>query len=127
MRKHQRYFPVLDQTGKLTQYFIIMRNGDKRFEDVVVDGNLQVIHARFADAEFFIREDKQKPLAEFVPKLAQLTFQKDLAPCWRKRAGCKPSLRASAANWTPRLRKRMSWNARRNCAKLTWPPRWSLK
>jgi len=84
MRKHQRYFPVLDQTGKLTQYFIIMRNGDKRFEDVVVDGNLQVIHARFADAEFFIREDKQKPLAEFVPKLAQLTFQKDLGSMLEK-------------------------------------------
>ena len=84
MRKHQRYFPVLDQAGKLTQYFIIMRNGDKRFEEVVVDGNLQVIHARFADAEFFIREDKEKALADFIPKLAQLTFQKDLGSMLEK-------------------------------------------
>lgn len=84
MRKHQRYFPVLDQNGNLTQYFIIVRNGDERFEDVVVDGNLQVIHARFADAEFFIREDKEKPLADFVPKLAMLTFQKDLGSMLEK-------------------------------------------
>ncbi|HPS32032.1 MAG TPA: glycine--tRNA ligase subunit beta [Anaerolineaceae bacterium] len=84
MRKHQRYFPVLDQDRNLTQHFIIVRNGDARFEDVVVDGNLQVIHARFADAEFFIREDKQKPLADFIPRLAQLTFQKDLGSMLEK-------------------------------------------
>ena len=84
MRKHQRYFPVLDQGGNLSQHFIIVRNGDARFEDVVVDGNLQVIHARFADAEFFIREDKQKPLVDFIPRLAQLTFQKDLGSMLEK-------------------------------------------
>ncbi|MEL7645335.1 MAG: glycine--tRNA ligase subunit beta [Anaerolineaceae bacterium] len=84
MRKHQRYFPVLDHAGNLTQHFIIVRNGDARFEELVVDGNLQVIHARFADAEFFIREDKQKPLADFVPRLAQLTFQKDLGSMLEK-------------------------------------------
>ena len=84
MRKHQRYFPVLDQAGNLTQHFVIMRNGDERFADVVADGNLQVIHARFADAEFFIREDKQKALADFIPRLAQLTFQKDLGSMLEK-------------------------------------------
>ncbi|MFZ3070070.1 MAG: glycine--tRNA ligase subunit beta [Anaerolineaceae bacterium] len=78
MKKHQRYFPVLDGKGALTQYFIIVRNGDDQFGEVVVDGNLQVIHARFADAEFFIREDKEKQLEQFVPKLTQLTFQKEL-------------------------------------------------
>ena len=45
---------------------------------MVVDGNLQVVHARFADADFFIREDMDKKLEEFVPKLSQLTFQKEL-------------------------------------------------
>ncbi len=78
MKKHQRYFPVLDSQGNLTQHFIIVRNGDDKHAEVVVDGNLQVIHARFADAEFFIREDMQTPLERFVPKLAQLTFQKAL-------------------------------------------------
>jgi glycyl-tRNA synthetase beta subunit len=43
-----------------------------------LDGNLQVILARFADAEFFVQEDMKKKLEDFVPKLAQLTFQKQL-------------------------------------------------
>lgn len=78
MKKHQRYFPVLDDAGKLSPYFIVVRNGDDQDAEVVVDGNLQVVHARFADADFFIREDMDKKLEEFVPKLSQLTFQKEL-------------------------------------------------
>lgn len=86
MKKHQRYFPVLDKEGNLTQHFIIVRNGDEHYGEVVVDGNLQVIHARFADAEFFIREDKDSPLEAFVPKLVQLTFQKELGSMLDKTA-----------------------------------------
>jgi glycyl-tRNA synthetase len=78
MKKHQRYIPVLDQDGKLTNHFIIVRNGDAEGADVVVDGNLQVVLARFADAEFFVHEDMKKKIEEFVPKLSQLTFQKEL-------------------------------------------------
>ena len=78
MKKHQRYFPVIHADGSLTNHFIIVRNGGLEHAETVVDGNLQVIHARFADAEFFIREDLQKKLADFVPGLEQLTFQKQL-------------------------------------------------
>ncbi len=78
MRKHQRYFPVIDAEGNLLPHFVFVRNGDERYQEVVIDGNLQVIHARFADAEFFIQEDQQKKLEEFIPKLSQLIFQKDL-------------------------------------------------
>jgi glycyl-tRNA synthetase len=78
MKKHQRYFPVINTDGSLTNHFIIVRNGDYAFAETVVDGNLQVIHARFADAEFFIREDLQRKLVDFVPELEQLTFQKEL-------------------------------------------------
>jgi len=85
MRKHQRYFPVSDAQGHLQPYFIFVRNGDERYQDVVTDGNLQVIHARFADAEFFIQEDRQKKLEEFIPKLSQLTFQKIWVQCSRRR------------------------------------------
>lgn len=78
MKKHQRYIPVLDKDGKLTNHFIVVRNGDHQHSEIVLDGNLQVILARFADAEFFVQEDMEKSLEEFVPKLAQLTFQKQL-------------------------------------------------
>ena len=78
MKKHQRYFPVFTRDGQLSPYFIVVRNGDAHGADVVVDGNLQVVHARFADAAFFIQEDLQQPLEAFVPRLEQLTFQRQL-------------------------------------------------
>lgn len=78
MKKHQRYFPVLTAEGKLTNHFILVRNGDGQGNDLVVDGNLQVVLARFADAEFFVKSDKAHKLEEFIPKLSQLTFQKQL-------------------------------------------------
>jgi glycyl-tRNA synthetase len=78
MKKHQRYFPVFTRDGQLSPYFIVVRNGDVHGADVVVDGNLQVVHARFADAAFFIQEDLQQPLEAFVPRLEQLTFQRQL-------------------------------------------------
>ena len=78
MKKHQRYIPVLNGDKNLTNHFIIVRNGDSENAEIVVGGNQQVVLARFADAEFFVREDMQKPLEAFVPKLSQLTFQKEL-------------------------------------------------
>jgi len=78
MKKHQRYFPIFDDEDNLLPFFITIRNGDDKHAETVVDGNLQVILARFADAEFFIAADKEKKLEDFIPDLAQLTFQKQL-------------------------------------------------
>ncbi len=86
MKKHQRYFPVLDAQGQLMPHFVIVRNGDETGAETVVDGNQQVILARFADAEFFVNEDKAHKLEDFVPRLAQLTFQKELGSMLDKSA-----------------------------------------
>ncbi|OGO47372.1 MAG: hypothetical protein A2W37_13670 [Chloroflexi bacterium RBG_16_63_12] len=77
MKKHQRYFPV-EKDGKLLPHFIAVRNGDSRHLDLVREGNEHVIRARFADADFFVREDVKHKLEDFRPKLATLTFQKQL-------------------------------------------------
>nr|MBP7691549.1 glycine--tRNA ligase subunit beta [Anaerolineales bacterium] len=78
MKKHQRYFPVQTPDGALLPYFIAVRNGDTRHLDLVREGNEHVIRARFADANFFVREDRQATLEQFRPKLATLTFQAKL-------------------------------------------------
>ena len=75
MKKHQRYFPVLDQNGNLMSYFIGVRNGDDRHLDIVADGNEQVVGARFADAAFFIKEDLKHSLVEMRASLSSLAFQ----------------------------------------------------
>jgi glycyl-tRNA synthetase len=83
MKKHQRYFPVVDASsgaGEVTllPYFVVVRNGGEEHLDIVCHGNEEVIRARFADADFFYREDSQKPLEAFLPRLDTLTFQEQL-------------------------------------------------
>ena len=78
MKKHQRYFPVVGESGDLLPYFIAVRNGDNEHLDVVRHGNEEVLTARFADADFFFRADTRQPLAAFLPRLDTLTFQEKL-------------------------------------------------
>jgi glycyl-tRNA synthetase len=90
MKKHQRYFPVegLGLKGKdepsnlkpstLLPYFIAVRNGDSEHLDIVRQGNEHVLNARFADADFFVREDIKRPLEDYRPQLSTLIFQTSL-------------------------------------------------
>jgi glycyl-tRNA synthetase len=78
MKKHQRCFPVVNEDGQLLPYFVAVRNGGDEHLDIVRHGNEEVIRARFADADFFYREDTKKPLEGFLPRLATLTFQEQL-------------------------------------------------
>ncbi|MCJ7738364.1 MAG: glycine--tRNA ligase subunit beta, partial [Anaerolineae bacterium] len=78
MKKHQRYFPVLDDSDKLMPYFIAVRNGGQQNMKKVRRGNEEVIRARFSDANFFYREDTQHTLEDYLPRLATLTFQEQL-------------------------------------------------
>ncbi len=84
MRKHQRYFAVVDDNGDLLPVFIAVRNGDAEHLDSVRHGNEQVIRARFADARFFYAEDIQQPLETYIPDLKLLTFQEDLGSYFEK-------------------------------------------
>ena len=77
MKKHQRYFPV-QKNGKLMAHFIAIRNGDDIGVDTVREGNEHVLGARFADANFFVREDVKLKLEEYRPKLSTLTFHTKL-------------------------------------------------
>ncbi|HIQ05651.1 MAG TPA: glycine--tRNA ligase subunit beta [Anaerolineae bacterium] len=86
MKKHQRYFPVVhkptDDDGagdeRLLPYFIAVANGEPRNPDVVRAGNEAVLRARYADADFFYKQDTARPLGAFNPRLATLTFQEQL-------------------------------------------------
>jgi glycyl-tRNA synthetase len=78
MRDKQRYFPVEDANGNLLPYFITVRNGDSEHLDKVAYGNEQVLKARFSDATFFYKQDVEKPLEEYLPRLNTLTFEEHL-------------------------------------------------
>ncbi|HEX8991068.1 MAG TPA: glycine--tRNA ligase subunit beta, partial [Anaerolineales bacterium] len=83
MKKHQRYFPVErrapgagtgPEPAPLLPNFIAVRNGDEQHLDLVQQGNEHVLGARFADANFFVREDLKQPLESYRPGLAGLMF-----------------------------------------------------
>lgn len=78
MKKHQRYFPVVNADGKLVPYFITFANCEHMDRDTVRQGNEEVIRARFSDGEFFYAVDTQQPLESFVAGLSNLMFQQDL-------------------------------------------------
>ncbi len=86
MKKHQRYFAVVNKKGGLMPYFIAVRNGDQEHLDIVTEGNEHVIKARFADARFFVTDDLKHKLADFVPNLKTLTFQEKLGSYYEKAA-----------------------------------------
>lgn len=84
MRKHQRYFPVLNDDGSLKPYFIGVRNGDPEHLDIVTKGNEHVIRARFSDADYFYSQDIKKPLTEYLPRLDTLVFHEKLGSMLEK-------------------------------------------
>jgi len=78
MKKHQRCFPVVRKNGKLLPRFVGVRNGGDDNLDIVRRGNEEVFRARFADADFFFKEDSKESLEGFLPRLETLTFQEKL-------------------------------------------------
>lgn len=78
MKKHQRYFPVLNGRGRIMSYFVAVRNGGAKHLDKVRRGNEEVIRARYADAEYFYNQDSRYPLEHYLGDLKKLTFQADL-------------------------------------------------
>jgi len=59
MMSHQKYFPVVDEKGRLLPYFLTINNTLARDPAVVARGNEKVIRARLADAKFFFEEDQK--------------------------------------------------------------------
>lgn len=84
MKAHQRYFPVYDHSGELTNYFITVANYvGNEFENIRV-GNERVIKARLEDGKFFYDEDLKKKLIDRVEDLRGITFQKGLGTMYDK-------------------------------------------
>ena len=83
METHQRYFPVKDGNGKLTNKFILIRNAPE-YSETVKKGNEKVIEPRLADAKFFFDEDLKHNFSDNIDKLKEVTFQKDMGTIYDK-------------------------------------------
>jgi glycyl-tRNA synthetase beta chain len=78
MKEHQKYFHLVDDLGKLRPNFITLANIESTDPGQVIQGNERVIRPRLSDAAFFFNTDKKTALADRVPKLEKIVFQKKL-------------------------------------------------
>jgi glycyl-tRNA synthetase beta chain len=78
MKANQKYFPLLDAGGKLTNRFLLVSNIRPQDASAVIGGNERVVRPRLADAKFFFDQDRKKPLASRVPGLAKVVYHNKL-------------------------------------------------
>lgn len=84
MKKHQKYFAVHEADGRLMPYFVAVNNTRARDEGVVRRGLERVLRARLADADFFFREDRKRPLEARLEDLKNVIYQADLGTSYAK-------------------------------------------
>ncbi len=78
MKANQKYFPLLDDAGKLTNRFLVVSNIRPDDASAVIQGNERVVRPRLADAKFFYNQDRKKKLAERIPGLAKVVYHNKL-------------------------------------------------
>ena len=78
MKANQKYFPLLDANGKLTNKFLIVSNIRPVDASLVIGGNERVVRPRLADAKFFFDQDRKKQLEDRVLGLAKVVYHNKL-------------------------------------------------
>ena len=83
MQSHQKYFPIFDNKGEITNEFLIVAN-KKDLKGLIKIGNESVVEARLSDAEFFWNKDKTQNLVKKVSELKLMNFFKGLGTYFEK-------------------------------------------
>ena len=78
MKANQKYFPLLDTTGKLTNKFLVVSNISPEDASAVIGGNERVVRPRLSDAKFFYDQDRKKTLASRVVGLDKVVYHNKL-------------------------------------------------
>ncbi len=78
MKANQKYFPLLDSQGKLSNQFLIVSNISPKDASKVIDGNERVVRPRLADARFFFEQDRKKTLQSRLAGLEKVVYHNKL-------------------------------------------------
>ena len=78
MKANQKYFPLLDASGKLTNQFLVVSNISPADPSAVIGGNERVVRPRLADAKFFFDQDRKKSLESRVVGLSKVVYHNRL-------------------------------------------------
>ena len=78
MKANQKYFPLIDASGKLTNRFLVVSNITPDDASLVIGGNERVVRPRLADAKFFFDQDRKKTLESRVDDLSKVVYHNKL-------------------------------------------------
>ncbi|MDP4923348.1 MAG: glycine--tRNA ligase subunit beta [Limnohabitans sp.] len=78
MKANQKYFPLIDASGKLTNRFLVVSNISPDDASLVIGGNERVVRPRLADAKFFFDQDRKKTLESRVEGLSKVVYHNKL-------------------------------------------------
>jgi glycyl-tRNA synthetase beta chain len=84
MRKHQKYFSVVDEKRNLMPYFVAVNNTKPKNDSLVSHGHERVLNARLSDAKFFFQEDRKRPLSDRFQELKSVVFHQKLGTLYDK-------------------------------------------
>ena len=78
MRTNQKYFPLFDKSGNLTEKFLVVSNMAVADPVNIIEGNKRVVRPRLADARFFYEQDRKTRLETRVPGLGKVVYHNKL-------------------------------------------------
>jgi glycyl-tRNA synthetase beta chain len=78
MQQNQKYFPLLDKSGKLLNKFLIVSNMKVKNSKFIIGGNQRVVRSRLSDARFFFNQDRKQKLESRVSKLGNVVYHNKL-------------------------------------------------
>ena len=84
IKKSQKCFAVNDKSGNFSNYFVDVKNGVSKYQEIAREGYEKVVGARLSDAEFFYKNDLKKGLEANVEKLKGIVFHKEIGTVYEK-------------------------------------------
>ncbi len=100
MKANQKYFPLLDKAGRLTERFLVASNIRPADPSRVIEGNERVVRPRLADAKFFFEQDKKRALAARLPALDKVVYYARLGSQGERSRRVRAIAREIARAWT---------------------------
>ncbi len=92
MQKHQKYFPLKDKNGRISNKFLIVANVHSKVKESLANiclGNKRVLASRLSDGVFFFQEDRKKSLIDYVENLKHVTYQEKIGNMFDKKERIK--------------------------------------
>ncbi len=103
MKANQKYFPLLDASGKLTHQFLVVSNISPDDASAVIGGNERVVRPRLADAQFFFDQDRKKTLASRVEGLGKVVYHNKLGTQGERTQRVR-AIAKGIAQWLPQAK-----------------------